>query len=144
HDALQPDWSPADVPAAAAPGPVGPTPAPAPAPAPVGPASNDLGVKVATKRLRDALSAGLRLRFTAPGAGRLEVTALRGKRVVARGTRRMTAAGSGVAVAKVTGAGRRVLRGKRSVKLTVRYRFRPAAGGGGAVTSGAVAVTLRR
>jgi len=135
-----PDWGPADV-------------APAPRPRddegnPDGPRSGggeagDGGVtvtplprratlRVARRKLGKALRSGLKVTLRGAKPGRQTVTAKRGRRVVARGTARVSAAGAAALTLRFTKAGKRALRGARSVKLAIS--------GGGAKAG----VTLRR
>jgi Ca2+-binding RTX toxin-like protein len=74
---------------------------------------------VAPAKLRAALARGLVVRLAGLRAGRTTVTARLGRRVVARGIARITAAGTGRATLTFTRAGKRALRGKRRVTLKV-------------------------
>lgn len=63
--------------------------------------------------------------------------------VLARGTSRFTAAGTKRIAVKLTKAGKRALRRRRSMKLTVRIRFRPASGATALAVSRAATVKRR-
>jgi len=91
----EPDWGPADPPAAAYTPPVpAPAPAPSPAPAPA-PRAVAVSLKVGHVTAR-ALRRGLAIRVTAPAGARIGAELLRGKHVVAR------AQGRGKGAARVT------------------------------------------
>jgi hypothetical protein len=64
--------------------------------------------------------------------GRRTITAKRGRKVVARGSARVSAAGTATVTLRFTKAGKRALRGARTVKLAI-------SGGGAKAT-----VTLKR
>lgn len=63
---------------------------------------------------------GVRVRCGADAAGRCTVTVRRGSTILARGSTRVTRGSSRVVLARLTAAGRRVLRSSRSVSATVR------------------------
>lgn len=63
---------------------------------------------------------GVGVRCGADAAGRCSVTVRRGSTVLARGSARVTRGNSRAVVARLTAAGRRVLRSSRSVSATVR------------------------
>jgi hypothetical protein len=93
----EPDWGPADPPAAAyAPPAPAPAPSPAPSPAPV-PAPRAVAVSLKVGHVTaKALRRGLAVRVTAPAGARIGAKLLRGKHVVAR------AKGRGKGAARVT------------------------------------------
>jgi hypothetical protein len=142
----EPDWGPADPPAARWTPAGGPTPTPAPTPAggggggaggPRPGAGGGQGtaaarLAVTAPRLRTALRRGLTVRLTGARAGTHTITARSGRAVVARGTARVAAHGTGRATVRFTRAGGRKLRGARRVTLRLT-------GAGTAAT-----VTLRR
>ena len=151
--ASQPDWGPADVPTARpATGGGGPagggsgggaTPGGGPA-APGAPApSGGAALQASAKRvsLAAALRSGLKVRVTAPGAGRLTVTVKRAGKVVARGTATAKAAGARTVTARFSAAGRRALRRVPRAALKAGVTYAP---GTGAPVKTVVAVTLKR
>ncbi|HYH89934.1 MAG TPA: hypothetical protein VEX67_11910 [Solirubrobacteraceae bacterium] len=138
-----PDWGPADV---------------APAARPTGGGSSGGGTSVASSgggtrpaggvtvaapaaraslrvgklNLAKALRSGLKVTLRGAQPGRQAIVAERGKRVVARGTARVGVNGMATLTLRFTKAGKRALRGARSVKLAI-------SGGGARAT-----VTLKR
>jgi hypothetical protein len=135
-----PDWGPADVAPAPRPRDDDRTPD---GPRPGGGVAGDGGVsvtplppratlRVAKLKLGRALRSGLKVTLRGAKPGRHTVRAKRGRRVVARGAARVSAAGAATLTLRFTKAGRRALRGARAVKLAIS--------GGGAKAS----VTLRR
>ncbi|HEX8103352.1 MAG TPA: hypothetical protein VF533_12120 [Solirubrobacteraceae bacterium] len=139
--AKHPDWGPADVPTArpAAPAaPAAPRGGGAGGPGKGGAAggAGKLRVTVAKAGLRQALAKGLRIKVTAPAAGRVTATALKGAKTVARGSGRARKIGALSLRLKFGATGRRALRGARRAKLRVVVR---AAG-----TRRTVPVTLAR
>jgi hypothetical protein len=106
----EPDWGPADVPAAAA---------QAPAPAAT------LGASLRRAKLRQALRRGLKVRVTLPQGGRVSAAAAMGRRAVARSKPRRLKAGQRTITLKFTKRARRTLARKRSVKLAIRVSVTP-------------------
>jgi hypothetical protein len=113
-----PDWGPADVPATGA------------APGPQGPAPGAPGVRatVSKTRLRTALRRGLVVTVRGPGSGRAGVSALAGRKRIGAGTAAATAAGTARVKVAFTRKAKRSLARRRSVRLTLRVTFKPAAG----------------
>jgi len=78
------------------------------------------------------LRRGIRVRCRAPGAGRCRVSGYRGGRRLAAGSVRLSIGRTAVAVARVNGRGRtllrRALRQRRRVTLRVRVTLPGAAG----------------
>jgi hypothetical protein len=106
-----------------------------------GPSGGGLVVKATTARLHTALAKGLRLRVTAPGAGKINATATaKGKRV-ASGSRSVSRAGASSVTLKFTRKAKRSLRRAKRVQLMVTVRFAPKGGG---ATKKTVKVTLAR
>jgi hypothetical protein len=105
-----------------------------------GSTSRTLAASVVKVRLSRALSHGLTLRVTAPGAGRLSASAKRKGRLAASGARTVRKAGSTTVVLRFTKKMRATLRHARSAKLSVTVRFAPKRGAKVARTLG---VTLR-
>ena len=89
-------------------------------------------LRVGKAKLAKALRSGLKVTLRGAQPGRQAIVAKRGKRVVARGTATVRADGSATVTLRFTKAGKRALRGARSVKLAIS--------GGGAKA----AVTLKR
>ncbi|MDW5598283.1 hypothetical protein VSS74_28250 [Conexibacter stalactiti] len=131
-----PDWGPADVPPARVVPPVdpprvdqpvrrGPTVCCAKPPL----RGNALAAKVVAAA---SAGRGVTVRFTAPGAGRVNaVASLKGKRVGA-GAKKVTRRGGATVKITFTRAGRRAL--KKGGKVTIRLTFKPAKGAAKAVT----------
>lgn len=130
--ATNPDWGPADVPPARpnpGPGP-GPNPGPDPNPNPgtkptptknTTDAPRGLAITLPSKvKLGTALRKGLKVRVSGLEAGRTTVTALSGKKTVARGKGSVAKTGKATVTLRFTAAAKRSLRGKRSVKLTLK------------------------
>jgi Ca2+-binding RTX toxin-like protein len=115
-------------------GPPGPTD-------PGDPRAGRLTGKVAKIKLKKALSAGLPVKVTAPGRGKLTVTAKRGSKVVAKGSRSASRAGSVTVKAKFTKAARKSLKRARKVALKVTVTFAPS--GGGAKQTARTSYTLK-
>ncbi len=137
----EPDWGPADPPAARwTPPAQGGGPAPGGTPRPGGAAGGGgptvapgaARLTVRAPRLAVALRRGLTVRLAGARAGTHTLTARSGRSVVARGTVRVSARGTGRATVRFTRDGQRRLRGGRRVVLRVT-------GAGTAAT-----VTLRR
>ena len=113
----EPDWGPADVPAARAeqPGP--------------GPGPGGEGAALAAKVRRASLRKGLVVKTTVPGPGRLSAVARHRGKKVAKARARPVEAGSHAVRVKFTKAGRRTLRrAGRRPKVTVRVTFAPSGG----------------
>jgi hypothetical protein len=104
--AIEPDWGPADVPAARTPR-----------------AAQKLTLKVGKARLRQALRRGLKIKVTVPSAGKLTGTARRGRKPMARGRGRANAAGSATLTLRFTKKAKRPLARSRRARLTVRVGF---------------------
>lgn len=130
-----PDWGPADVPPARVVPPVDP-PRRAEDPRRERPVccakpplrGNALSAKVAAA----SAGRGVTVRFTAPGAGRVNaVASFKGKRVGA-GAKKVTRSGGATVKVTFTRAGRRAL--KQGGKVTIRLTFKPAKGAAKAVT----------
>jgi Ca2+-binding RTX toxin-like protein len=100
-----------------------------------------LAVTVRRAKLRRALARGVRVSFTAPGAGRLRAVARHGGRTVATGARAVRAAGRTTVTLRFTAKARRSLRRARTAKLKIALRFTPRKG---AAIRQTVAATLRR
>lgn len=146
ENGAQPDWSPAPVPTIAAPpanapGPSGGSGAATPDPAVGGGASAALAPALRSTKLGKVLSRGLGVQVTAPAAGRLSVTVLRGKRTLASGKASVRRAGKQLVTARFTAAAKRSLRAAPKVTVIVRVRFTPH--GGTAITHERK-LTLRR
>ena len=75
--------------------------------------------KLSTAKLAKALKAGITVPFAAPGAGKLELTARKGGKVVARGSKSVGAAGPATAKLRFTKAARKKLRKAKKVTLEV-------------------------
>lgn len=146
-DGTYPDWGPADVPAPIV---VVPPRDTTPRPDTRVPDRRDVahcsacgkpgGVKLKTTVGRATLAKGIVLRVTVPSAGKLAAVGKVGRKVVARGASRAGRAGSARLTLKLTRAGRRALRGKRSAKVAVRVTFTPR---GGAPVRSSVTATLK-
>jgi opacity protein-like surface antigen len=138
--ASEPDWGPAPV----NPGPrTQPAPAPGPGPAPglqPGP-KHALAASAARTTLSRALAKGLKVRLTVPAGGRVSATATAKGKTVAKGSRKVTKAGSTTVALRFSKQARRKLRRARSAKLAVAIRFTPK---GGAAVSERLAITLAR
>jgi hypothetical protein len=107
------------------------------APAPSAPGASAGLVAAATKvKLAKALAHGLRLRVTAPGAGRLAASA-----TGASGSAKVTKAGPATVVLRFSKRARAKLRHARTLKLAITVRFTPAAG---TALTGSLKVTLKR
>ena len=140
----QPDWGPANVNPAPRPAGGGGKPSsggstsgggtttPAGAGVTVGPTPEPARLRVTKAKLAKALRSGLKVTLRGATPGRQAIVAKRGKRVVARGTARVSPSGTATVTLRFTKAGKRALRGARSVKLAIS--------GGGAKA----AVTLKR
>lgn len=136
----QPDWGPAGVHAAPRPSggggggakPGGTPPAPSGGGVTVAPLPAQATLRIARVRLAKALRSGLKVTLGGATPGRQVVTARRGRKVVARGTAKVGASGSAKVTLRFTRAGKRALRGARTVKLAI-------SGGGARAT-----VTLKR
>ncbi|MDW5593349.1 hypothetical protein VSS74_03310 [Conexibacter stalactiti] len=156
--ASQPDWGPADV--NPGPRPVTPMP-PAPRPAvPVTPPADGGGqqparrtrpgggaarltARLSAASLSRALRSGLVVRVRVPGAGTLKAlaTTSAGRVTIASGGVRARRAGELPLTLRIGARGRAALRGRRTVRVTVRVTFTPRNGAARATT---VATTLRR
>jgi hypothetical protein len=111
-----PSWGPADVPPARAvpQPPAGQTATPA-NPTPSQPAGAPAKVKL--KVARATLKSGLTVRVSGARAGRHSIVAWFGKAIVARGTVKVAANGTGTLKLRFTSAGKRKLAGKKTAKL---------------------------
>lgn len=126
----EPDWGPAPV------NPPPPTPQPAPQPGPGGPSTTPtppattakLTVRVDRRTLRRTLRDGLRVRVSAPGAGRITATAANGRTKVASGKATAKRKGSRAVTLRFTTKARRALRRRSSVTITLRTTFTPRTG----------------
>ncbi len=78
-----------------------------------------LAVKVSKAGLRQALAKGLKLKVTAPAAGKVTATALKGAKTVARGAGKARQAGPLTLKLKFDAKGRRALRGAKRTKLRI-------------------------
>lgn len=154
ENATQPDWSPAPVPTIAAPGggSGGETVPGGGAGKPGGNGGGGGGtvpggangtsgvvVTVPTTTLSKALSGGLSVKLQVPGAGKLDVTALRRGKKVATGSAKPKGAGEAKVKLRFTAAAKKALRRSGNVTLTVRHTFTPA---GGAPVTGTTTVRL--
>ena len=92
-------------------------------------------------RLRAALAKGVKVRVTAPGAGRVKLTGRRGSKAVASGSGKVAASGTATVTLKFSKAARKQLKRSRSAKIAVGVTFTPA---GGAPASNQATLTLRR
>jgi hypothetical protein len=104
--AIEPDWGPADVPAARKP-----------------PAVDTLTLTVGKARLRQALRRGLKVEVRVPAAGKLSGSARRGRTTVASGRGRATAAGSAALTLRFSKKAQRTLARTRRPRLTVKVGF---------------------
>ena len=146
--ATNPDWGPADVPAARpnpepGPGPLpGPGPVPSPGPGPVPSpkptpnpepgqkptptkntttAPNGAAVTLTTKvKLATALRTGLKVRVSGLKPGATKVTALSGRKTVATGRGTVAKSGKATVTLRFTASAKRSLKRKASVKLTLK------------------------
>ena len=130
--ASEPDWGPADVPAARA------NPGSGPATGKPGAA---LKVKVKRTTLKSALRKGVRVRVTVPKAGRLGATARSQGRVVAKAPSRRVKAGTRTLTLRFTAKARRALRRGGAAKLSIRVAWTPT---GGASKTTTLRTTLKR
>lgn len=122
--AKHPDWGPADVPAGrpAAPAPAAPQGGKPGAPGKPGAGTGSdakLAVKVTKASVRQALGKGLRVKVTAPAAGKVTATALKGAKTVARGAGKARQAGPLTLKLKFDAKGKRALRGAKRAKLRI-------------------------
>jgi len=115
-----------------------PDPKPDPKPAPPG---SKLRISASAVTVARALSGKLALKLVVPGAGKLKLQVLRGAALVATVTGSVKEAGSYTAKARPSAAGKRALRKKGRVKLTLRATFTPARG---AAVKATGKVTLKR
>jgi hypothetical protein len=106
----EPDWGPADVPAAA------PVPQPMPGP---GPAPARLTVKVKSAKLRAALKHGLKVTVDVAAPARVSASAKAGRKVVAKAAGKQLAAGKRTITLKFTKAARKSLARKKTAKLAI-------------------------
>ncbi len=104
--ATEPDWGPAEVPAARKP-----------------PAAHKLTLKVRKARLRQVLRQGLKVKVGVPGAGKLTGSAKRGRKAVASGRGRATAAGSATLTLRFSKKAKRTLARSRRARLIVNVGF---------------------
>jgi hypothetical protein len=111
--AIEPDWGPADVPPARK--------APDPEPRP----QEQLTLEVGKASLRKALRRGLRVQVRVPSAGKLSGSARRGRKAVARGRGRATAAGQATLTLRFTRKAKRTLARSSRARLTVKVGFTP-------------------
>jgi hypothetical protein len=102
----QPDWGPADVPAAGGPGPRG-----------------RLKVKAVKTKLGTALRKGFAVKVTVPSAGRVKATATDRGLKVASGSKRVKA-GKATVKLRFTRGARNALDNARSVKLRVKVSYK--------------------
>jgi Ca2+-binding RTX toxin-like protein len=100
-----------------------------------------LAASVRRVKLSRALSRGMKVRATAPGAGSLTATAKANGKVAAGASRSVKKAGRTTVVLRFTKKARRTLRRSRRVKLGVAIRFAPQRG---AAIRQRLAVTLTR
>jgi hypothetical protein len=130
-----PDWGPADVPAAKTntnnntdvhTGPDNPPPA------------RQVSITVKAPKLKKALAKGLVVNVNAGEAGAATAAGKSGRATVAKGSARVGSAGAGKVVVRFTKKAQRALAKKRSVKLTVTVTFRAAKGGAPQTASSAV------
>ncbi|HEX8123433.1 MAG TPA: hypothetical protein VF549_19435 [Solirubrobacteraceae bacterium] len=143
--ATEPDWGPADVPAAR---PPKVDPPKNDGPKNDGPKKDDVvqpaaraTAKVGTAKLTAALRRGLKVAVSVPADGVLAATARKGGRVVARAAKKPVRAGQRTLTLKFTKAARRALKRKATVRLSVAVTFTPA---GGATQSIPVSAALKR
>jgi len=115
-----------------------PEPKPEPKPTPSG---KKLRISASAVTVAKALKGKLALKLTVPGAGRLKLQVLRGRALVATTSGTVEEAGAYTATARPSAAGKRALRKKGRVKLTLRATFTPAQG---AAVKATGTVTLKR
>jgi hypothetical protein len=128
------DWGPADIPPASeyvAPGP-GPGPGP----------TRKLRVSLRGARIAKAIRNGVLVTVQTGGPGRVTAKALLRKKKVGAGAGKAGSNGTAKVRLRFSRAGAKALRGRRSVKLTVKVGFVPSAGG--ALQSDSVRLTLKR
>jgi hypothetical protein len=88
-----------------------------------------------------ALSRGVRIAFTAPGAGTLAARLSKGRTVLASGSHRYAGAGKGTVTLKLSRKGKRALRRARRMTATLTLTFTPRVG---QASSASGKVTIRR
>jgi hypothetical protein len=136
----QPDWGPADLPAAAGPGCCAPDPPKA---------GRKLRLSVPKRmKLAAALRKGITVKVDAGAAGRASATAKRKRSTGARarklgsGAAKVGTSGKTKVRIRFTRKAARSLRKRKSVRLTVAVGFKPAAGG--AAVKRSASLTLKR
>jgi hypothetical protein len=122
--ASSPSWGPAGVPPARTVAQPPPPPGPGTTPIPIEPVpSQPAGPAAETKAklavARPTLKKGLTVRVTGARAGRHAIVVKFGRTTVAKGTIRVTAAGTGKVTLRFSKAGKRKLAGKKTAKLRV-------------------------
>jgi hypothetical protein len=127
--AIEPDWGPADVPAAR------------PAPDPKTRPGAKLAVTVRKARLRRALRRGLKVQVRVPSAGKLSGSARRGRKAVASGRGRAKAAGTAKLTLRFGKKAKRTLARSRRARLTVKVGF--VANGAKKAEYASTAISLR-
>jgi WD40-like Beta Propeller Repeat len=130
----EPDWGPADVPAAK----IAP---PEDDPKKNGPRKLALRLPRGAK-LADALRKGIVLTVSPGQAGKAVASAKAGKAKVAKGSTKVGRKGSAKLKLRFTGKAKRSLRRKKSVRLAVTVKFTPK--GGGAAQAASAALRLNR
>jgi hypothetical protein len=123
--ASEPDWGPASI---------------DPGPRVNSPSGGGLKVSAQTGRLPKVLAQGLRVRVTAPAAGKLRAVASAKGKAVATGSRSVARRGRVTLVLRFTKAARHALASSGQTRLKVRVSFRNAQGKSSART---VAVSLK-
>jgi hypothetical protein len=92
-------------------------------------------------KIRTLQRGGVRIAFTAPGAGTLSARLGKGRTVLASGSRRYTRAGKGTVTLKLSRKGKKALRRARKLTATLTLTFKPRSG---SATSASGKVALRR
>jgi hypothetical protein len=105
------------------------------------PGKGALAASITRTKLARALAHGLKLRMTAPAAGRVSATAKLAGKPVASGSRKVKRAGKTTVVLRFTKRARRQLRRAGGAKLAVAIRFAPRRG---AAVRQRLAVELKR
>jgi Ca2+-binding RTX toxin-like protein len=103
--------------------------------------TSSLTIEFGAVKLRKALKSGVRVRFTAPAAGKVALVARRGSKVVATGSGTVRADGSAALTLKFSKAGRKALGRAKKASLTVDVLYQPS---GGAAVQGQTKLTLKR
>ncbi|HEY6887009.1 MAG TPA: hypothetical protein VI300_04490 [Solirubrobacter sp.] len=141
----QPDWGPADVPAAT--GTPVEQPKSAPSPGPITdrpPAPKQAAMRLTLPKglkLRTALRKGITATVNPGTAGRLTATAMLKRSKLGSGAAKVGASGKAKVRIRFTRKASRVLRQRRSVRLTISVRFTPARG---VAVSRSVPLTVKR